>query len=282
MWTQIVGKIRLARSPWVNHSWHAALYVSARGLTTSAIPHDDRSFQIDFDFIDHELVIATTEGDVATIPLQPQTTAAFYETVMMALDDLSVPVSIHVKPNEVEPAIPFPEDVERASYDPEYAHRFWRVLAQSDRILKIFRARFIGKASPVHFFWGSFDLAVSRFCGRPAPEHKGGFPNMPLRVMQEAYSQEVSSAGFWPGGEAGEAFYYSYIYPTPEGFAESPVAPAAASWNAQLGEFILPYEAVRTAEDPERALLSFLESTYEAAAATASWDRSVLEQTFEP
>ena len=280
MWTQIVGKVRLAQSPWLNHSWHVTLYATTRGLTTSPIPHGDRSFEIDFDFIDHRLVVSTTEGERRALPLEPQTTADFYARLMTTLSELSVPVKIHPRPNEVALATPFAEDTQHAAYDAEAVNRFWRVLSQVDRVFKAFRARFIGKASPVHFFWGSFDHAVTRFSGRRAPEHPGGFPNMPDRITREAYSHEVSSAGFWPGGDSGEAFFYSYAYPTPEGFAEAGVQPAAASWNPELGEFVLPYEAVRTADSPEATLIAFLESTYEAAATTAHWDRQALEQTF--
>lgn len=282
MWTQIVGKVRLAQSPWVNHSWHVTLYATTRGLTTSPIPHGDRSVQIDFDFVDHQAVVSTSEGDRRTLLLEPQTTADFYARLMATLGDLSVPVEIHSRPNEVEVAIPFAEDTKHAAYDAEAVSRFWRALSQVDRAFKAFRARFIGKVSPVHFFWGSFDHAVTRFSGRRAPEHPGGFPNMPDRITREAYSHEVSSAGFWPGGDSGEAFFYSYAYPTPEGFADAPVQPAAASWNADLGEFVLPYESVRTADSPEESLMAFLESTYQAAATTAGWDREALEQTFVP
>jgi hypothetical protein len=282
MWTQIVGKVRLAQSPWLNHSWHVTLYATTRGLTTSPVPHADRSFEIDFDFIDHGIVVSTTEGERRALPLEPQTTADFYSRLMTTLSELSVPVKIHPRPNEVALATPFAEDTRHAAYDAEAVDRFWRVLSQVDRVFKAFRARFKGKASPVHFFWGSFDHAVTRFSGRRAPEHPGGFPNMPDRITREAYSHEVSSAGFWPGGDSGEAFFYSYAYPTPEGFAEAGVQPAAASWNPELGEFVLPYEAVRTATSPEATLIAFLESTYEAAATTAHWDREALEQTFVP
>ena len=280
MWTQIVGKVRLAQSPWLNHSWHVTLYATTRGLTTSPIPHADRSFEIDFDFIDHRLVVSTTEGERRALPLEPQTTAEFYRRLMTTLSELSVPVKIHPRPNEVELATPFAEDTQHAAYDSEAVNRFWRVLSQVDRVFKAFRARFIGKASPVHFFWGSFDHAVTRFSGRRAPEHPGGFPNMPDRITREAYSHEVSSAGFWPGGDSGEAFFYSYAYPTPEAFSQVPVRPSAASWSSDLGEFVLPYDAVRQAETPDAALLEFLQSTYEAAAESARWDRAALERTF--
>ena len=282
MWTQVVGKVRLAQSPWVNHSWHVTLYVTARGLTTSPIAHGERIFEIDFDFVDHQLLVSTADGDVRRLPLEPQTTADFYARLMSTLSELSLPVRIQARPNEVERAIPFAEDTVHAAYDATAVHRFWRALVQVDRVFKAFRARFTGKVSPVHFFWGSFDHAVTRFSGRPAPEHPGGFPNMPDRITREAYSHEVSSAGFWPGGESGPAFFYSYAYPTPEGFAESAVRPAEATWNPDLGEFVLPYEAVRTADAPAEALMEFLESTYEAAARAAGWDRKALTRTFVP
>jgi len=282
LWTQIVGKIRLAQTPWINHSWHVTLYVTARGLTTSPIPHGERSFQIDLDFIDHQLVLSTCDGDVRSLPLEPKTTADFYAGLMQALRELEMPVAIHARPNEVERAIPFAADREHAAYDPEAAQRFWRALVQIDRVFKRFRAGFIGKCSPVHFFWGSFDLAVTRFSGRVAPEHPGGFPNMPDRITREAYSHEVSSAGFWPGSDAMPAFFYSYAYPTPAGFDAASVRPEGATWNPELGEFVLPYERVRTAPAPEAALMAFLESTYAAAADAAAWDRKALERRFTP
>jgi len=282
MWTQIVGKVRLAQTPWVNHSWHVTLYATTRGLSTSPIPHGSRSFQIDFDFIAHKLLVSTGEGELRGLPLEPQTTADFHARLMAILDELSLPVKIHPRPNEVETATPFAEDTLHASYDADAVLRFWRALSQVDRVFKAFRAGFVGKVSPVQFFWGSFDHAVTRFSGRRAPEHPGGFPNMPDRITREAYSHEVSSAGFWPGGESGEAFFYSYAYPTPEGFSEAKVRPAAAGWNADLGEFVLPYEDVRTADSPDDALMAFLESSYEAAATAAGWDRQALAQTFVP
>jgi hypothetical protein len=282
MWTQIVGKIRLAQTPWVNHSWHVTLYVTPRGLTTSPIPHGERTFQIDFDFLKHELLITTCDDESRVIRLAPQTTADFHAAVMSALGELGLPVKIHGRPNEVEDPIPFAEDATHASYDARAVERFWRVLVQADRIFREFRARFIGKASPVHFFWGSFDLAVTRFSGRPAPPHPGGFPHLPDRVTREAYSHEVSSAGFWPGSAAmPEPIFFSYAYPTPEGLAQAAVRPAAAGWNEGLGEFVLRYEDVRTAASPEATLLEFLQSTYEAAARLAGWDRAALERPFE-
>lgn len=283
MWTQIVGKIRLAQTPWINHSWHVTLYVTPRGLTTSPMPHGERTFQIDFDFIEHQLQIATCDDESRIIPLRPRATADFYAAVKRALDELGLDVKINGRPNEVEPAIPFAEDREHGSYDAEAVHRFWRVLLQVDRVFKRFRARFNGKCSPVHFFWGSFDLAVTRFSGREAPVHPGGFPNMPDAVTREAYSQEVISAGFWPGGEAMPyAMFYSYAYPNPEGFADAEVRPPAAKWNEDFGQFVLPYEDVRTAESPEETLLDFLQSAYDAAARLAGWDVEALKNTFLP
>ncbi len=273
MWTQIVGKIRMVQSPWLNHAWHVTLYVTPRGLTTGTIPHGERTFRIDFDFIDHQLIIESCEGDVERLLLQPQDTADFYRAAMATLDKMGLPVTINTKPNEVEEAIPFPEDRTHKAYDADAVNRFWRALYQIDRVFNIFRARFTGKSSPVHFFWGSFDLAVTRFSGRPAPDHPGGVPNMPLWVAQEAYSHEVSSAGFWPGGEAlPEPIFYSYAYPTPTGFSAAKIAPDAAYWLGDLGEFVLPYETVRQAKDPDATLLDFLQSTFDAAANLANWD----------
>ncbi len=281
MWTQIAGKIRTVQTPWLNHSWHVTLYVTPRGLTTSPIPYGERTFQIDFDFIRHQLLIQTCDDEVRILPLRAQPTADFYASVMNALRELDLTVEIVAKPNEVEEAIPFPEDRKHSSYDPEWAHRFWRVLLQVDRVFKRFRSGFNGKSSPVHFFWGSFDLAVTRFSGRTAPPHPGGYPNMPDDIMREAYSHEVSSGGFWPGSEAMPyPIFYSYAYPTPEGFSDAKVLPAQAGWNENLGEFVLKYEDVRTAENPEEALLSFLQTTYECAASLAGWDLRAFEQTF--
>ena len=278
MWTQIVGKVRLALTPWVNHSWHVTLYVTARGLTTSLIAHPRSAFEMEFDFVDHLLRITRSDGAQRTIPLRPMAVADFYETMISALREMQLDVSIAAVPNEVEVATPFAEDRGHASYDAEYAHRFWRVLLATDRVFKQFRAGFIGKCSPVHFFWGSFDLAVTRFSGRTAPPHPGGVPHLPDDVAREAYSHEVSSCGFWPGSEAlPEAVFYSYAYPAPEGFAGATVKPAAASWNSTFREFVLPYEAVRMAADPGAALLEFLKSSYEAAATLGKWDRAGLE-----
>ena len=278
LWTQIVGKIRLARTPWANHSWHVTLYVTPRGLGTSPIPDDGRAFQIEFDFIDHALLIATSDGGGQRLPLAPMSVADFHDRLMAALAGLGISVRIDGSPNEVPDPIPFRADREHAAYDPDAAQRFWRVLVQADRVLKQFRTGFLGKVSPVHFFWGSFDLAVTRFSGRRAPLHPGGIPHLPDAVTREAYSHEVSSAGFWPGGGAIDyPAFYAYAYPAPEGFASAPVRPAAAFFHEALGEFILPYDAVRTADAPDATLLDFLQSTYEAAANAAGWDRAALD-----
>ena len=278
MWTQIVGKVRLAQSPWLNHSWHVALYVTARGLTTSPIPHADRTFQIDFDFIDHQLILQSSDGVSGRVALQPQSVATFYESLMLEMRRLALDVEISRKPNEVPDPIAFDEDETHRAYDADYANRFWRILVQTDRILKDFRARFVGKCSPVHFFWGAPDLAVTRFSGRRAPKHPGGVPNLPDWIAQEAYSEEVSSCGFWPGGgPVPYAAFYSYAYPAPQGFSAQRVTPDAAFFHEKAGEFILPYDAVRNASDPDQTLLGFLETTYDAAARLGDWDRTALE-----
>jgi hypothetical protein len=280
LWTQIVGKIRMVQTPWVNHSWHVTLKVTPRGLGSGPIPYGERTFSIDFDFQDHRLVIDDCNGNQRILPLRAQTTAQFYRRVMEALEDLDLPVSINTKPNEVENPIPFGRDEVHRYYDPDYAWRFWRVLLQVDRVFHKFRARYLGKSSPVHFFWGSFDHAVTRFSGRKGPEHPGGIPNLPDAVTREAYSHEVSSAGFWPGSEVlPEPVFYSYAYPGPEGFRTQLVQPSDAYWHETLGEFVLPYEAVRTSADPEATLMDFLQSTYEAAANAGDWDRTSLETT---
>lgn len=279
LWTQIVGKIRLAQSPWVNHSWHVTLYVTARGLTTSPIPHGTRTFQIDFDFVAHQLVVQTSDGGIGGIALEPQSVATFYNRLMEEMDKLGLHVDIYRMPNEIENPIRFDQDETHRSYDPEYANRFWRILVQADRVFKEFRARFIGKCSPVHFFWGAADLAVTRFSGRRAPEHPGGIPNLPDRITREAYSHEVSSCGFWAGGGAVPyPAFYSYAYPAPAGFSDAPIKPSDAFYSSDFGEFILPYDAVRQAQSPESMLLDFLQSTYEAAAHLADWDRGSLER----
>ena len=278
MWTQIVGKIRLRESAPINHGWHSTLYVTARGLTTSPIPHGHRIFQIDFDFIDHTLVLEVSDGRSARVPLEPQTVAVFYRRVMDALAGLDIDVRIYAKPNEVADPIPFDRDEVHRAYDRAAVNRFWRVLVQNDRVFKRFRSGFLGKCSPVHLFWGALDLAVTRFSGRPAPPHPGGIPNLPDRVTREAYSHEVSSAGFWAGGGAiAYPAYYSYAYPEPPGFASAAVGPREAFYSTDLHEFILPYDVVRTSADPDRVLLEFLQSTYVAAADLARWDRAALE-----
>jgi hypothetical protein len=278
LWTQIIGKIRLMQTPWLNHSWHVPLYVNARGLTTSPIAHGSRSFDIQFDFTLHVLDITVSDGRMRRLVLQPQSVADFYAGVMAALADLGVAVAINEMPCEIAGAVAFSRDRVHAAYDPEYARRFWQVLLQVDRVLKRFRTGFLGKCSPVHFFWGGFDLAVTRFSGRRAPPYAVKIPGLALEVMQEAYSHEVSSAGFWPGGGGIDyPAFYSYAYPVPAGFRESTVQPAAAFWSEVLGEFLLPYDAVRTSADPDGALLAFLQSTYEAAAVTSNWDRATLE-----
>jgi Family of unknown function (DUF5996) len=278
LWTQVVGKIRLALAPWLNHSWHVPLYVTARGLTTSPIYHAGGSFELVFDFNKHVLELTTSEGHRDEIALRPQTVATFHATVMAAVHAAGIEVAINELPSEIPDAIPFSRDTVHAAYDPPYAHRFWRVLVQADRVFKQFRTGFIGKASPVHFFWGSFDLAVTRFSGRRAPPHPGGIPGLPDAVVREAYSHEESSAGFWPGGGGFDAAaFYSYAYPEPAGFRTSAVAPKAAAFNEALGEFLLPYDAVRAAPDPDATLLAFLNSTYAAAADAGRWDRAALE-----
>jgi hypothetical protein len=275
--TQIVGKIRLKKTPWANHSWHVTLYVTPRGLTTGPIPHGDRTFDIAFDFIDHVLYIRTSDGGERRIPLQQQSIATFHGHVMEALKALNVPVTINNHPNEIPNATPFTQDHAVRPYDAVHAHRFWLALIQADQTFKRFRTSFLGKCSPVHFFWGSFDLAVTRFSGRNAPIHPGGVPALPDAVTREAYSHEVSSAGFWPGGQGFDAAFYSYAYPEPDGFRDTAIRPETAFFHKDLREFILPYDAVRSAKDPERMLLDFLYSTYEAAAVTGKWDRSALE-----
>lgn len=283
MWTQIVGKIRLAQAPWTNHSWHVPLYVTARGLTTSPMPHGERSFQIDFDFVAHRLAILTGDGSAAAMPLAPRTVAAFYRELFAHLHALCLDVDIHTMPNEVADAIRFEDDRVHAAYDAEAVNRFWRALVQADRVLKQFRSGFIGKCSPVHFFWGSFDLAVTRFSGRRAPEHPGGVPHCPDWVTREAYSHELSSCGFWPGSDAlPEAVFYAYAYPEPPGFAAAPVRPDRAGYHAALREFVLPYDAVRRAPAPDAALLAFLQDSYAAAASLGGWNRAALERTAFP
>jgi Family of unknown function (DUF5996) len=279
LWTQVVGKVRLALTPWLNHSWHVTLYVTARGLTTSPITGGGVSFQIDFDFIDHVLWVRTSGGHFRQLMLRPMSVAEFYEDLMIALRELGIEVRIMTMPCEIADCVPFEQDTVHASYDAEYVNRFWRVLLSASEVFARFRTAFLGKASPVHFFWGSFDLAVTRFSGRPAPRHPGGVPHLADAVAQEAYSHEVSSAGFWPGGGGpiDYAAFYSYAYPAPEGFSAARVLPKEAFFSKELGEFLLPYDAVRTARDPDAVLMDFLQSTYAAAADLAKWDRAALD-----
>jgi Family of unknown function (DUF5996) len=278
LWSQIVGKIRMARTPWLNHSWHVALYVTPNGLTTSPIPDGTRAFQIDFDFIRHALQISTSDGTNRQLALAGHSVASFYNAVMAALAELGIHVAIDDMPNELPDPIRFSVDEAHKSYDADAVRRFLQILVNVDRVFKEFRTGFLGKASPVHFFWGSFDLAVTRFSGRRAPRHPGGVPHLSDAVACEAYSHEVSSAGFWPGsGAIDYPAFYSYAYPEPAGFRSTRVRPDAAFFSEPLGEFILPYDAVRTADDPDQALLAFLQSTYEAAAVAAKWDRNALE-----
>jgi hypothetical protein len=280
LWSQIVGKVRLSQTPWLNHSWQAPLYLTPQGLTTGLIPYGERAFDMEFDFIDGVLRIRA-DGPGASVALRPMPVAHFYAQVMAALASLNLQVTIDGAPNELPEAVPFADDHASRIYDPAQALRFWRALLQADRVLKIFRTAFLGKASPVHFFWGSFDLAVTRFSGRRAPLHPGGVPHLPDAVAREAYSHEVSSCGFWPGGPGCEqAVFYAYAYPEPPDFRQTPVQPAQAGFDTTLGEFILPYEAVRTAADPDAVLLDFLTTTYAAAADTAGWDRALLECGF--
>jgi uncharacterized protein DUF5996 len=275
--TQIVGKVRMANTPVMSHWWNVVLFVSARGLTTGLIPHGDNGFQIDFDFIDHQLIVTSTGGDRRTVALRTGPIAEFYGEVMGVLDELGLSTPIWPVPVEIPDAIPFDADTSHVAYDADQVHRFWLALVQINRVFEVFRSRYVGKVSPVHFFWGALDLAVTRFSGRPAPKHPGGAPNCGPHVMWEAYSHEVSSAGYWPGPD-GEGVFYSYAYPEPAGFRDATVRPTAASFNTELGEFVLPYTAVREAADPDAVLLEFLQSTYDIAADAAEWDRTALER----
>src|SRR5216684_9249612 len=278
LWTQIIGKIRLVRSPWLNHSWHIALYVTARGLTTSPISDGASAFQIDLDFIDHALRVSTSDGAQRQFALAGQSVASFHAAILAALAELGIHIAIDEMPSELPEPIRFSDDNQHASYDPNAVRRFLQILVNVDRVFKQFRTGFLGKASPVHFFWGSFDLTVTRFSGRRAPRHPGGVPHLSDDVACEAYSHEESSAGFWPGsGAIDYPAFYSYAYPEPAGYRATRVRPDAAFFSEALGEFILPYDAVRTAAQPDQALLEFLQSTYEAAADTAKWDREALE-----
>ncbi|WP_432542906.1 DUF5996 family protein [Kineococcus sp. SYSU DK002] len=276
MWTQIVGKVRLAHAPLVNHWWQATLYVSPRGLTTSAVPHGNGVFDLEFDFIDHHLTARSSSGRSRTVALESKPTAQFYEEVAAALGDLGVHTGIRATPNEVDPAIPFAEDHEHATYDPRAVNAFWRQLLQADRVMGRFRSHFVGKVSPVHFFWGAMDLACTRFSGRGAPTHPGGAPNCGDWVMAEGYSRELSSCGFWPGGGE-EGAFYAYAYPEPDGFATHPVQPEGARYSTANRQYLLPYEVVRRSADPDRTLMDFLQSTYAAAADHGRWDRAALE-----
>ena len=278
LWTQIVGKIRMVQGPRLNHTWHSTLYVTSSGLTTSPVPCGDRTYQIDFEFLRHRLVVQASDGASGGFPLEPQSVASFFARIRQQLDALGLSVRIRPVPNEVADPSPFDRDEVHVAYDAEYAHRFWQALAQADRVMKIFRSRFVGKCSPVHYFWGAPDLAVTRFSGRVAPVHPGGIPNLPDTVTRDAYSHEVSSCGFWPGGGAIDyPAFYAYAYPEPAGFGDASLAPVGAFYSRDLREFILPYDVVRTSPAPDETLLAFFQSTYEAAANLARWDRSSLE-----
>ncbi len=279
LWTQIVGKVRMANTPLVNHWWNVPLYVTDRGLTTSLVPHGTRGFEVSFDFIDHVLRITTTDDVARTMTLEARSVAGFYAEFMAHLDDLGLHTSIWTMPVEIPGAIPFDTDEVHASYDADSVHDFWLSLVQIDRLFTDFRSRFVGKCSPVHLFWGALDLAVTRFSGRAAPLHPGGAPNCGPFVMHEAYSHEVSSAGYWPGGD-GEGVFYSYAYPEPPGYRDEPVSPSPARYDEQLQEFVLPYATVRTSSDPDATLLEFLQTSYAAAANRAAWDRSALERPY--
>ena len=279
LWTQVVGKIRLAQAPLINHWWQVPLYVTARGLTTSAMPHGTRSFEIDFDFIDHRLIVAASDGATASLALEPRSVADFHRELMARLAALGLAVEIWTMPVEIEGAIRFEQDTGHAAYDADAANRFWRILAQCDRVFTQFRARFLGKVSPVHFFWGSFDMAVTRFSGRRAPPSMATAPHLANWVMREAYSHEVSSVGFWPGDPSlPMPAFYAYAYPEPEGFNRARVRPAGAYWHADMGEFILPYDRVRENPSPDERLFEFCESTYAAAADLGRWNRAELER----
>ena len=278
LWMQMVGKIRLRQTPWINHSWHITLYVSPRGLTTGSIPYEQGTFSLEFDFVQHQLVLVTSAGQQTSLPLSDGTIADFYQQLLALLGEAGIAVDIYTRPNELDPAVPFDQDNQARSYNPDHAYPVWQALIRIHNVFTRFRADYTGKVSPVHLFWGAFDLAVTRFSGREAPKHPGGVPNIPLEVMQEAYSHEVSSAGFWPGNpDFPEAAFYSYCYPTPDAFKEQPVQPDAAYYHQELGEFILPYASVQQADNPEETLINFLQTTYEAAANTGQWDRTALE-----
>ncbi|HEY3011766.1 MAG TPA: DUF5996 family protein [Gemmatimonadales bacterium] len=281
-WVQMVGKTRLALAPPVNHWWHVTLYLTARGLTTSPMPYGNRSLEVDFDFIDHNLLVRTSDGATRAMALVPRAVADFYREYTALLESLGFHVSLWPVPSEMEDRLPFTQDHEHRSYDPDHAGRCWRILSQSSQVFQSFRGRFIGKCSPVHFFWGGFDLACTRFSGRLAPQHPGGIPNLPDRIVREAYSHECISAGWWPGGgPVSEPMFYSYSYPEPKGFAQARIQPSEAYYHQELREFLLPYEAVRSADRPDEVLLQFLQTTYEAGAELGGWDRRALERTAE-
>ena len=279
LWSQIIGKIRLKHMPWINHSWHVTLYVSSRGLTTSLIPHPSGGFEIEFNFVDHTLELQKVNGKKTSFELEPLSVADFYQNTLNILQQLNIETSIYAKPVEIpDPIVPFPEDSGHAAYDAEAMQRFWLALTHVHRVFTRFRAGFLGKVSPVHFFWGAFDLAVTRFSGRQAPKHPGGIPNCPDWVMEESYSHELSSAGFWPGTGLGEAAFYSYAYPEPEEFRSAAIEPEAARYHEELGEYVLNYETVRKASNPDETLLDFLQTTYKAAAINGNWERKALEK----
>lgn len=283
LWTQIVGKVRLVQSPWVNHSWHVTLYVTSTGLATLPIPYGSRTFEIAFDFIRHRLSVQTSDGTSGGFALEPRSVASFHAELLAQLRTLGLAVAIRRWPNEIPDPIPFDEDQVHRAYDAEFANRYFRALVQADRVFHEFRARFTGKVSPVQYFWGAPDLAVTRFSGRPAPLHPGGVPHLPDWVVRDAYSHEVSSCGFWPGGGSiPYPAFYSYAYPEPVGFPAAPVEPSAAFYSSELKEFILPYDAVRESAAPDTTLLAFLQNTYEAAADLGRWDRKALERGEDP
>jgi hypothetical protein len=278
-WIQIVGKIRLKTMPWQNHSWHASLYITPSGYSTQAIPFHDQTFQIDFNFKNHKLLIHSSNAETLSIDLKPRTVANFYTELFDKLSSIGIDVKIHAKPNEMDPAIPFAENTINKSYDPNAAYLLWQAMLRANTVFNEFRSEFIGKASPVHLFWGAFDLAVTRFSGNPAPLHQGGMPNMPLEVMQEAYSQEVSSAGFWPGSkDSPTPVFYAYAYPSDASFGQQKVLPKEAFYSPEMGEFFLKYDDVRNSANPEKTLHVFLKTTYEAATNTSEWDRAKLEK----
>jgi hypothetical protein len=276
-WMQVVGKLRLACTPWTNHSWHVTLPLTVRGIATGPLPCGNRFWQAEFDFLEHRLQLSASDGAAATVPLQAQSVAHFHARVRDALESMRIPMDIRSQPCEIADAVPFESDTQQRPYDADAVQCYWRILLQVDRVLRIFRARFRGKCSPVHFFWGAMDLAVTRFSGREAPQHPGGVPHLADWVVREAYSHEVSSCGFWAGPGLGDAAFYSYAYPEPPGFASARLEPASAFYSEQLREFILPYEVVRNAPDPDAVLLAFLQSSYEAAAERGQWDRAALE-----